>query len=80
MFKELIDIVFVMFDYKFILGGNVLVMVRRMVNEGVEVLLGVRFIKEFRESLFEVVKGWLFLLFDVWNDNNCCVEIILFEF
>lgn len=80
MFKELIDIVFVMFDYKFILGGNVLVMVRRMVNEGVEVLLGVRFIKEFRESLFEVVKGWLFLLFDIWNDNNCCVEIILFEF
>lgn len=78
MFKELIDIVFVMFDYKFILGGNVLVMVRRMVNEGVEVLLGVRFIKEFRESLFEVVKGWLFLLFDIWNDNNCCVEIILF--
>lgn len=70
MFKELIDIVFVMFDYKFILGGNVLVMVRRMVNEGVEVLLGVRFIKEFRESLFEVVKGWLFLLFDIWNDNN----------
>lgn len=57
LFKELIDIVFVMFDYKFILGGNVLVMVRRMVNEGVEVLLGVRFIKEFRESLFEVVKG-----------------------
>lgn len=80
MFKELIDIVFVLFDYKFILGGNVLVMVRRMVNEGVEVLLGVRFIKEFRESLFEVVKGWLFLLFDIWNDNNCCVEIILFEF
>lgn len=80
MFKELIDIVFVMFDYKFILGGNVLVMVRRMVNEGVEVLLGVRFIKEFRESLFEVVKGWLFLLSDIWNDNNCCVEIILFEF
>lgn len=69
-----------MSDHKSILGGNAPVMARRMANEGAEVLLGARFTKELRESLPEAVKGWLFLLFDTWNDNNCCAEIILFEF
>lgn len=69
-----------MSDHKSILGGNAPVMARRMANEGAEVLLGARFTKELRESLPESVKGWLFLLFDTWNDNNCCAEIILFEF
>lgn len=69
-----------MSDHKSILGGNAPVMARRMANEGAEVLLGARFTKELRESLPEAVKGWLFLLSDTWNDNNCCAEIILFEF
>lgn len=69
-----------MSDHKSILGGNAPVMARRMANEGAEVLLGARFTKELRESLPEAVKGWLFLLSDAWNDNNCCAEIILFEF
>lgn len=80
LFKELTDTAFAMSDHKSILGGNAPVMARRMANEGAEVLLGARFTKELRESLPEAVKGWLSLLYDTWNNNNCSAEIFLFEF